>query len=71
MAQELGFGLAAQTRLATVISELTRNVIRYAGTGELILTSISEGPTRRSDGLFGFLHIAFFSSFVAHNCAYI
>ena len=33
MAQELGFGSAAQTRLATAISELTRNVLKYAGTG--------------------------------------
>jgi len=33
MARELGFGIANQTRLATSISELTRNVIRYAGTG--------------------------------------
>jgi len=29
----LGFGLADQTRLATAISELTRNVIQYAGRG--------------------------------------
>ncbi len=33
MARELGFGIANQTRLATAISELTRNVIRYAGNG--------------------------------------
>ncbi len=29
-----GFGSAAQTRMATAISELTRNVIKYAGEGE-------------------------------------
>ncbi len=34
MARELGFGIANQTRLATAISELTRNVIRYAGAGQ-------------------------------------
>jgi len=33
MALETGFGSADQTRLATAISELTRNVIQYAGTG--------------------------------------
>lgn len=32
-ARDLGFGRADQTRLATAISELTRNVLRYAGTG--------------------------------------
>jgi serine/threonine-protein kinase RsbT len=33
MAVQLGFGIADQTRLATVVSELTRNVIQYAGNG--------------------------------------
>ena len=33
MALEKGFGSADQTRFATAISELTRNVIQYAGTG--------------------------------------
>ncbi|HDQ74143.1 MAG TPA: anti-sigma regulatory factor [Chloroflexi bacterium] len=33
LAQELGFGLADQTRLATAISELTSNVLHYAGLG--------------------------------------
>ena len=33
IARDLGFGLADQTRLATAISELTRNVIQYAGAG--------------------------------------
>ena len=30
MARELGFGLLDQSRIATAVSELTRNVIRYA-----------------------------------------
>ena len=34
MARELGFGVADQTRLATAISELVRNVIKYAGEGD-------------------------------------
>lgn len=32
-ARDLGFGRADQTRLATAISELTRNILRYAGHG--------------------------------------
>ncbi|MFC1706967.1 anti-sigma regulatory factor [Planctomycetota bacterium] len=39
LAREGGFGLADQTRLATAISELTRNVIQYAGTGTCALLS--------------------------------
>lgn len=34
LAQAYGFGTVDQTRLATAISELVRNVIRYAGSGE-------------------------------------
>lgn len=33
MASELGFGSADQTRLATAISELARNVVQHAGSG--------------------------------------
>lgn len=33
LAQALGFGRADQTRLATAVSELTRNLIQYAGGG--------------------------------------
>ncbi len=33
MARYVGFGLADQKRLATAMSELTRNVIQYAGEG--------------------------------------
>lgn len=33
MAREMGFMVTNQTRLATAISELTRNIIRYAGQG--------------------------------------
>jgi len=34
----LGFGLVDQTKLATAISELTRNVIQYAGSGTCMIT---------------------------------
>jgi len=33
LAKALGFSTADQTRLATAISELTRNILRYAGEG--------------------------------------
>ena len=48
LAQELGFGLADQTRIATAISELTRNVIQYADHGTVTLKAIGAGG---KDGL--------------------
>lgn len=42
LARELGFGLADQTRLATAISELTRNAIQYAGEGVCILSGVTK-----------------------------
>ncbi|MBW1820654.1 MAG: ATP-binding protein [Deltaproteobacteria bacterium] len=42
MARELGFGSADQTRLATAISELTRNVYQYAGKGVCMITDESD-----------------------------
>ncbi len=42
MARQLGFGSADQTRLATAVSELTRNVIQYAGEGVCVITDDSE-----------------------------
>ena len=47
IAAQLGFGSADQTRLATAISELARNVIRYANTGSCIITEESAGATIR------------------------
>ena len=57
LAKTLGFGIADQTRLATAISELTRNVIQYAGAGtchfstvhdashvEIVITVSDNGP---------------------------
>ncbi len=41
LAMELGFGSADQTRLATAISELTRNVRQYAGSGNCVVSDIS------------------------------
>ena len=45
MARTLGFGSADQTRLATAISELTRNVIQYAGTGLCTIADKSDEST--------------------------
>ena len=47
MARHLGFGLADQTRLATAISELTRNVIQYAGQGVCFVSDESDGQMIR------------------------
>jgi len=41
MARDLGFGSADQTRVATAISELTRNVVQYAGSGYCRIDDIS------------------------------
>ncbi|HEY9841961.1 MAG: anti-sigma regulatory factor [Candidatus Sericytochromatia bacterium] len=41
LARSLGFRLADQTRLATAISELTRNVIQYAGEGVCVVRNKS------------------------------
>lgn len=45
LAAELGFGSADQTRLATAISELTRNVIQYAVRGSCVVEDISNDKT--------------------------
>jgi serine/threonine-protein kinase RsbT len=42
MARDLGFGSADQTRLATAISELTRNVIQHANDGMYIISDNSD-----------------------------
>ncbi len=46
LAQELGFGLADQTRIATAISELTRNAVQHAGRGTITLRPIVAGSKR-------------------------
>jgi serine/threonine-protein kinase RsbT len=45
MAASIGFRLIDQTRLATVASELARNIIKYAARGRMIAQ-----PTRGPDG---------------------
>jgi serine/threonine-protein kinase RsbT len=45
-ARRLGFGLVDQSRIATAVSELSRNVVRYAtgGRGDLTIREVP-GPT--------------------------
>lgn len=46
LCEQLGFGKADQTRLATAVSELTRNVIQYAGNGMCIIEDRSTTQER-------------------------
>lgn len=46
MAKELGFGLADQTRITTAVSELSRNIYTYAGTGRVIVKALSESAKK-------------------------
>jgi serine/threonine-protein kinase RsbT len=47
-AKGLGFGLVDQSRIATAVSELARNVVRYAtgGRGEVIISELRSADTR-------------------------
>jgi serine/threonine-protein kinase RsbT len=47
LAHALGFSLTDQTRLATVASELARNVVKYAGRGRLIAQPIIDNDGRK------------------------
>lgn len=46
LAARLGFRILDQTRLATVTSELARNVVKYAGRGRLIAQPTEEESGR-------------------------
>lgn len=41
-ARQLGFGLVDQSRIPTAISELARNILRYAGAGEIRIRTLSQ-----------------------------
>lgn len=43
LATELGFGSTDSTLLATAISELARNIVRYAKCGEVFITPVRSG----------------------------
>lgn len=44
MAASIGFSLTDLTLIATAISEVARNITSYAGSGEIRLTVIDQGP---------------------------
>lgn len=46
LARSMGFGIVDQTRIATGISELARNMLQYAGQGRLHFRAISSGARR-------------------------
>jgi serine/threonine-protein kinase RsbT len=45
-ARALGFGMADQTRLATAISEISRNALRYGGGGNCEIVSVNQHGMR-------------------------
>jgi serine/threonine-protein kinase RsbT len=49
VAKALGFGMVDQTRIATAVSELTRNVVRYAtdGRGDVYIR-LQRGPAGKA-----------------------
>ena len=49
LAAELGFGLSDQALIATAISELARNILQYARTGELIINVAHNGTRKGID----------------------
>lgn len=46
LATEVGFSGSDLTIVATAISEIARNIVEYAGQGELAFTIVSEGQSR-------------------------
>ena len=45
LARWRGFGMVEQTRIATVVSELSRNVYQYAGQGKVTITPVCRNDT--------------------------
>lgn len=46
MAKEIGFGIVDQTKIATAVSELARNIVSYAGSGVLNVEAITNDNRR-------------------------
>ncbi len=46
LAAELGFSASEATLIAAAISELARNIVRYAGAGEVLLRQDGDGMLR-------------------------
>ena len=53
VARSLGFGAVDQSRIATAVSELTRNVVRYAtnGSGEAFIRVLTPGVRGGATGI--------------------
>jgi serine/threonine-protein kinase RsbT len=47
LASALGFSTTDQTLLATAISEVARNIVSYAGSGNVLVTSVDDESGRR------------------------
>jgi len=43
LAIDMGFGLVDQTRIVTAVSELSRNIFKYAKNGKVIFESVENG----------------------------
>ncbi|MCL0060135.1 anti-sigma regulatory factor [Dehalococcoidia bacterium] len=43
MAAEIGLGIVDQSRIATAVSELARNIVLYAGTGVVTFRRLNDG----------------------------
>lgn len=46
LAQKLGFSMGEATLVATAISELARNIVTYAGRGEILISLVRNGTRR-------------------------
>ena len=46
LAHDLGFPASMQSRIATAVSELARNILQYAGKGEISLMSVKKASRR-------------------------
>jgi serine/threonine-protein kinase RsbT len=46
MARELGFAASDLTALVTAISEIARNIVQFAGRGEIAIGVVRNGPDR-------------------------
>jgi serine/threonine-protein kinase RsbT len=46
LAKELGFSSSDPTLIATAISEVARNILKFAGRGEIVLVSVPQNPKK-------------------------
>ena len=46
LAESMGFSSGEATLVATAISELARNIVQYAGNGDIVVRSVTNGSRR-------------------------